>query len=212
MVALQNILLITIDDLRPQLNESNGMSEMVTPNLDPRKQKSRQVCRRSVERLPSCLCADGGVLSCLETPKQNLTLMSFSVRDAEWRYTEWRNWKNGYVFGGFRVVSCRSNPRAKQIRASRNPMADDSVSPSRARRNSSTLRSPSPLPPNPLPPPATDEDSSPAADGEARPSSPGMEGDKRDDYQVIGPALASWRRPASPRCSRRVHSPTACNS
>ena len=29
---------------------------------------------------------------CLETPKQNLTLMGFSVRDAEWRYTEWRNW------------------------------------------------------------------------------------------------------------------------
>ena len=31
---LRNVLMITVDDLRPQLNESYGMNETITPNLD----------------------------------------------------------------------------------------------------------------------------------------------------------------------------------
>ena len=49
---LRNVLLITVDDLRPQLNEAYGMSETLTPHLDKFAKESltftRAYCQMAV--------------------------------------------------------------------------------------------------------------------------------------------------------------------
>ena len=49
---LRNVLLITVDDLRPQLNEAYGMTETVTPNMDKFAKESltftRAYCQMAV--------------------------------------------------------------------------------------------------------------------------------------------------------------------
>jgi iduronate 2-sulfatase len=50
--TLRNVLLITVDDLRPQLNEAYGMDETITPHLDKFAKESitftRAYCQMAV--------------------------------------------------------------------------------------------------------------------------------------------------------------------
>jgi hypothetical protein len=63
-----------------------------------RSEISHGILLTQMDRYPRCpeysMYTQSSQYECLNVPKQNISRMGFSVRTADWRYTEWRLWKS----------------------------------------------------------------------------------------------------------------------